>query len=469
MKIILLVPDGVGVRNYLYSSFTSNLIHRGNEVLIYHKLSESAIQEIKKSKPEITNFETIPDFIENPKVRLLREALAYARLLRNEKTLKNSTILKFWNPSKKGFKKKTLYFLAEFLGFILSKSYSFIRKGDYLYEKELSKSSTVAFIKNTLLDFKPDFILNLHQRSPLTSPIISAAENLQITTATVIFSWDNVPKARLISRYDYYYVWSELMKNQLLQLYPEILTSQIQITGTPQFEFYGDDNLYEERKLFLNTYGLDENKKIICFSGNDLSSPYDAVYLNDICEELVKLDENSRPQILFRRCPVDMSDRFDTVLNKYKEFVFSIDPDWKTGKEVADSFSTIYPTTNDNKLLVNTVKHSDLVINLGSTMAHDFAILDKPCLYLNYDPVDESKFKVKDVFNFEHFRSMDHIEAVGWIHAKNEISSKIIEAITIPEKVGKERKEWLKRIVLHPIGGSSNKLIEKILECISVS
>ena len=30
-------------------------------------------------------------------------------------------------------------------------------------------------------------------------------------------------------------------------------------------------------------------------------------------------------------------------------------------------------------------------------------------------------------------------------------------------------EEWLKRIVLHPIGGNSNKLIEKILECISVS
>jgi hypothetical protein len=164
-----------------------------------------------------------------------------------------------------------------------------------------------------------------------------------------------------------------------------------------------------------------------------------------------------------------MSDRFDTTLNKYKEFVFSIDPDWKTGKEVTDSFNTIYPTTNDNKLLVNTVKHSDLVINLGSTMAHDFAILDKPCLYLNYDPVDESKFKAEDVFNFEHFRSMDKIDAVGWINTKNEISNKISEALTIPEKVGKDRKEWLKRIVSDPIDGNSNKLIEKILECISVS
>ncbi|WP_343330104.1 hypothetical protein [Polaribacter staleyi] len=469
MKILILVPDGVGVRNYLYSSFTSNLIKAGNEVLIYHKLSESAIQEIKKSKPEITNFEVIPDFIEKPKARLLREALAYARLLRNEKTLKNGTILKFWSPSKKGIKKKILYFLAEFSGFILSKSYSLIRKGDHLYEKELSKSSTIEIIKNTLLDFKPDFILNLHQRSPLTSPIISAAKKLQISTATVIFSWDNVPKARLISRYDYYYVWSDLMKNQLLQLYPEILTSQIQITGTPQFEFYGDKNLYEERNIFLNKYGLDIDKKTICFSGNDLSSPYDAVYLNDICEELFKLDEKIRPQILFRRCPVDMSDRFDIILNKYKEFVFSIDPDWKIAKEEGDSFTSIYPSTNDNRLLVNTVKHSDIVINLGSTMAHDFAILDKPCLYLNYDPVDHSKFKVEDVFNFEHFRSMNHLEAVGWIHSKNEISNRISEVLQNPEKVGKERKEWLKRIVLHPIEGNSNKLIEKILECTSVS
>ena len=48
MRILILVPDGVGVRNYLYSSFTSNMINAGNEVLIYHKLSESAIQEIKK-------------------------------------------------------------------------------------------------------------------------------------------------------------------------------------------------------------------------------------------------------------------------------------------------------------------------------------------------------------------------------------------------------------------------------------
>lgn len=463
MKVILLVPDGVGVRNYLFSNFTSNLLKEGNEVLVYHNLSESAIEEIKINKPEINNFEKIPDFIESPKARLLRETLAYARLLRNEKTLKNNTILKFWSPSKKGFKKKTLYFIAEVLGYLLSKSYLLIKKADRFYEKEVSKSKSSKSTEKLLVDFKPDIVLNLHQRAPITSPIITAAKKNRITTATVIFSWDNVPKARLISRYDYYFVWSNLMKNQLLELYSEIIPTQVKISGTPQFEFYSYANLYEDRKVFLNKYGLDENKKTICFSGNDISSPYDAVYLKDICEEISKIDKNRRPQILFRRCPVDMSDRFDIVLKKYKDFVFSIDPDWKTGKVNGDSFATIYPTINDNRLLVNTVKHSDLVINLGSTMAHDFAILDKPCLYLNYDPVEDSKFKVEDVFNFEHFKSMEDLEAVGWINKKNEIYNKIFEGLDTPEKVGKERKEWLRRIVFHPTNKNSDQLLNLIL------
>ena len=463
MKVILLVPDGVGVRNYLFSNFTSNLLKEGNEVLVYHNLSESAIEEIKINKPEINNFKKIPDFIESPKARIIRESLAYARLLRNEKTLKNKTILKFWSPSKKGFKKKTLYFIAEVLGYLLSKSYLLIKKADRFYEKEVSKSKSSKSTENLLVDFKPDIVLNLHQRAPITSPIITAAKKNSITTATVIFSWDNVPKARLISRYDYYFVWSNLMKNQLLELYSEIIPTQVKISGTPQFEFYSYANLYEDRKVFLNKYGLDENKKTICFSGNDISSPYDAIYLKDICEEISKIDKNRRPQILFRRCPVDMSDRFDIVLKKYKEFVFSIDPDWKTGKVDGDSFATIYPTINDNRLLVNTVKHSDLVINLGSTMAHDFAILDKPCLYLNYDPVEDSKFKVEDVFNFEHFNSMKDIEAVGWINGKNEIYNKIFEGLDTPEKVGKERKEWLRRIVLHPTNNNSDQLSNLIL------
>lgn len=464
MKILILVPDGVGVRNYLFSSFTSGLLKTGNEVLIYHKLSKSAINEIKKNKPEIKNFKEIPNFVEKPKARLFRELLTYARLLRNEKVLQNKTILKFWNPSKKGVKKKFLYFISEMLGSVFSKSYLFIKKGDKLYENEISKSKMIKQVKATLLNYNPDIVLNLHQRSPLTAPIITEARNLNFKTATVIFSWDNVPKARLISRYDYYYVWSELMKNELKLLYPEILNSQINIVGTPQFEFYFNEEFYYTKDCFFKTYNLDLNKKTLCFSGNDSSSPYEANYLNDICEELMKLDDNKRPQLIFRRSPVDKSDRFDEILNKYKELVVSIDPDWRVEKGNDASFSSSYPSYNDIKLLVNTIKYSDLAVNLGSTMALDAAVLDKPCLYLNYNPTINPNFKVEDVYEFQHFRSMNNIEAVGWINNKNEISSKIIEGLNYPNKVAKDRKEWLNKIIKHPLEKNSINLANLIIE-----
>ena len=160
--MILLVPDGVGIRNYIFSSFIRNFIKDGNEVLVYHSISKFAIEEIQMNKSEIRDFKEIPDFKEKFIARLLRESIAYARILINIKKLNNITILKFWSPSKNGFKKKILYFLAEILGVILSNSYSLILKADTLYEKEIVKNKTTELIKKTLLDYQPDIILNLH-------------------------------------------------------------------------------------------------------------------------------------------------------------------------------------------------------------------------------------------------------------------------------------------------------------------
>ena len=108
MKILIIVPDGVGVRNYLYSSFVDYLNDGKHEIILYHKISNSAIKEIQKHKPFLNNFEEIPHFVENFKARLLRESIAYARLLQNIDVLNNKSIAMFWNPNKKGFKKKTV-------------------------------------------------------------------------------------------------------------------------------------------------------------------------------------------------------------------------------------------------------------------------------------------------------------------------------------------------------------------------
>jgi hypothetical protein len=165
---------------------------------------------------------------------------------------------------------------------------------------------------------------------------------------------------------------------------------------------------------------------------------------------------------LVRRCPVDKSDRFDEVLKKYKSFIFPIDPDWRLGSNHSNSFSITYPSYNDLQLLVNTIRHCDAVINFGSTMAHDFAVFQKPCLYLNYDPINNSVYKVEDVYKFQHFKSLDELDAVGWINHKNEIIEKIKQVIENPNQVGKDKKVWMKKIVKYPLQDCSENLAKTI-------
>jgi hypothetical protein len=470
MKIVLLVPDGVAVRNYIYSDFIKELHQANFEVILYHQIPIPALQEIQNIQGDfISEYRIIPNFKEGILSRIARESCAYARLLYNAKTLKNKTILQFWNGNSTSYKRVLLLRISELLGLCISKRYSWILKIEKEYDASILNNSATKLVETELAKLKPDYILNLHQRAVTTAPIIAAAKNLKIKNGTVIFSWDNIPKARLISRYDSYFVWSDLMKLELETVYPEIKSINIKVVGTPQFEFYFNDKFQLTKQDFFATYNLDSNKRTVCFSANDASSPYEAQYLEDLCEEISKIEEVNQPQILFRRCPVDLSSRFDSVMNKYPNLLFPIHPDWRIASSDQNTFTEIYPSFLDIGLLVNTVLHSDVVVNLGSTMAHDFAVFNKPCLYLNYDPIENSSFKVKDVFDFQHFRSMQNLNAVGWINSKEEFQDKIQRAINNPENTGEDRMQWIQKIVRHPLQNNSSTLANEIITlCTSV-
>lgn len=466
MKILFLVPDGVGIRNYLYSNLINELVAKGFEIQLYHKVSQAALEEIENTNKNILKKHIkLPNFKESFYLRLLRESSAYARLLFFSKTLKNESIKYFWSKKNKSLKLKAFYKFCELLGWLLSLNYSFIRIFENQYEKKIK--STVSY-KNALQDLKkikPDYILNLHQRAPITSPVIVAAKTLGIKNSTVIFSWDNVPKGRLICRFQTYYVWSQLMKDQLCLLYREITPKDVFVVGSPQFEFHKREEFRLTKEVFFKEYNLDVNKKTICFSGDDVkTSPFDQYFLSDLCESLEKFPENERPQIIFRRCPVDFSDRFNKVIEKYKNIITVINPDWKVEKDSdKNSFSLVYPSFNDLKLLVNTCLHSDLVINLGSTMAHDFAVHNKPCLYLNYNPKKDKFWSVSNIYKFEHFRSMKELNTVGWVNQKSDFYPLIKKALGEPNLVGKDRNIWLQKIINHPLENNATLLAETII------
>ena len=166
--------------------------------------------------------------------------------------------------------------------------------------------------------------------------------------------------------------------------------------------------------------------------------------------------------IIFRRCPVEFSNRFDNVLTKYSNLIIPINPKWE---KKADSWNTIFPTKADLILQINTIGHSELVINLGSSMVFDFAAFDKPCGFINYDVpnADFPNWSVKKIYNYIHFRSMPTKDSVFWINNPDEIETVVGKMMSEESSnVVDNAKKWFEKINQHPPQIASERIWDAI-------
>ena len=456
--ILFLIPDGVGIKNYLYSDVVKYLKAHHN-ITIWSPLPKSAFHNAEQLHDIKFGYKQLSLKTENIKTRLYREATTFARLIHNTKLKQNPTIMTNWRRPNYSFKIKVLYRLAELLGRYISNNYKRILR----FEAKSRTNIPEMLIQNYVKDLKalqPISIFITHQRVPGLMPICIAAKRLGIKTATVIFSWDNLPKARLSVKTDTYLVWSQWMKDEMKDYYPEIPQENVILVGTPQFEFYLDSNRISDRNIFAATYNLDAEKVWICFSGDDITtSPHDDLFLNDVLEALYIMKE--KVEVIFRRCPVDFSDRYDDVLKQYADFVIPIDPIWNVQSQTG--WEGFFPMYDDINMQVNLASHCAMVINLGSTMAHDFTTHGKPCLYLNYNPSEQSGWSTKIIYKFQHFRSMENLDAVGWINSKTEIKDIASKVISNSKSIAKDKEKWMQKVVLHPLHLSSKNIAKAIV------
>ncbi|WP_309609234.1 hypothetical protein [Flavobacterium sp.] len=454
-KLLLIFPDGVGIRNYLYSRVFKNTKF---DLILFHNFDSQSITEIKKNTT-ILNEITIPEYKESIKEKFLRELICLARLKYNSEITKNKSLLTNWNWNQKTFSKKIFYKTIEAIS-IFYKKYSNILKLEIRYQKAIRKNIFYKEIKSILEKENPLGIFCSHQRGLKMATIFAAAADLAIPTSTVIYSWDNLPKARLALRADQYLVWSDFMKKEMKLYYPEISQDKVIVTGTPQFEFYENKDNIIDKEIFYKNYNLDFNKKVICFSGNDeKSSPDDPKYLEDVAKEIANSGFENKYQILFRRCPVDLSGRFDKVIHKYAGLIKEATPLWYFND--AKNWTTIYPTFEDVKLLASTAFYSDVVINVGSTMAFDFAMYDKPCIFIHYDQEEklDVRWSTETIYQFQHFRSMPNKKAVIWLDNKREIIDKIEKALSLNHN---EHMDSWKKIVLGDYQNASSSILKNI-------
>ena len=301
------------------------------------------------------------------------------------------------------------------------------------------------------------------QRATQSIGALLAAKDLGIPTLTFVYSWDNVPKAMQLVETDYYCVWSDLMKKEMQQYYPFVKENQLIVTGTPQFEPHYDKSLLQTRAAFFAQYNLDTAKKYICFSGDDeTTSPLDQYYLEDLAHAVRALNvKGYRLGIIYRKCPVDTTNRYDAVIEANKDIIAVIDPLWKA---IGKNWNEVFPTKADLQLLHNVCAHSELVTNVCSSTVFDFVAHDKPCIYYNYEQ-PQLKKGIRDIgqnYKYVHFRSMPSPEAAIFCTDKSQLESQIEAILKGNLSNVPEGKKWYSIVA----GKTPTQASEKIWDAI---
>jgi len=461
-KIFIFLPDGVGLRNFAFTKFREIGLLKNYEIIYWN----NTLFPLKEN----LNFEEVK--IKNHKINPLTIIFARARK-RIELNIFDKkfseTVYNTYNfpQSYRGFKNAFKSFLVDVLVLFLSnnKGLNFVRGSIKKLER---RSAKYKYCKSQLKQNKPDFIFCTNQRPTQAIAPILAAQYLEIPTATFIFSWDNLPKATTLVETDFYFVWSDYMKHELVKYYPYIKQKQVFVTGTPQFESHFDKHLIQTKVSFFKQNNLDINKKYICFSGDDIvTSPLDQFYLEDLAKSVKALNNKGyNLGVIYRKCPVDFTNRYDAVIDKYKEVIIPINPLWKP---VGKNWNEIMPSKEDFKLQVNICEHTEFVANIASSMVFDFVIHNKPCLFFNYEQ-PQLKKGVRDIgqnYNYIHFRSMSSQNAALWCTDKKELTTTVKKIIDNQLSNVKEGRKWFEIVGgKQPTQASINcwNAIDKILK-----
>mgnify|MGYP005989499341 CR=1 FL=1 len=455
--IFLLIQAGYSAKNFILSGF---LNQEKAKVTLWSD------QNYLKKYNINNELVLLPKHTYNRKVNFFKKLKNKSELSYFSKRFKNKNYFSYLSKienKKTSLKVKIIDRITSLLSIFYS-SEKGIQNLDSPFFKVIRKTNYYKACKKQLEAKKPTIVFCTHQRATAAIAPILAAQDLGIRTICFIHSWDNIPKGLQLVKADEYFVWSDYMKKEMLEHYSFINALKIKVTGTPQFTMHLDNAYRLDRKTFFEMFNLPIQKKYILFSGNDrTTSPNDPIYLNDLAKSVEELNlATNNYHILFRPNPIDKNEGFRTVLEQYKNIITEIKPEWFGSDKML--WNQGGPNKKDVTLMINTIFHSDLLVTMGSTMAIDAAILNKPSCYINYDVESNFNWSVKMAYNFIHFNIIKDIKPLFWIDERNKFKETIKEALINPNKTKNDREVWINRVTKTPIEETKHRMWNYLID-----
>jgi hypothetical protein len=267
---------------------------------------------------------------------------------------------------------------------------------------------------------------------------VRVAHEMGIKTAGFVFSWDNLTsRSRIMEPYDYYFVWHEGMRQQLLEIYPEIPTEHVHVTGTPQFDFHFKEEFWLSREELAAQIGFDPARSFVFYTtGIDAHFPEEHRTVQLVIDILRELPE--KPQLVVRTYVKGTSDEMQALAAQNLPDVYfpdvAWDPEW------------FVPAYEDQAVYTSLLRECAVGINAASTVSLELMMHNKPVINLGFDPpgsVLAHAYRYERHIEFDHYRPVAESGGVMVARSADDMREMLKASFRRPEEQASQRRKLL--------------------------
>jgi hypothetical protein len=433
LRIIVTILDGLHYRYLVDTGILEEILTHNVEMLVL-------------TTPELKNKLTAAGLKNNLKFKvqeLETVHLTFAQRLHlflvNNSNKKLSGTLNVKNELKRKTKKIS-YFASKIVSVFAS---SFL-------SSPILKLSGVAFhsayYEAILKTFQPDLIVfSTPGQKPDDLPLLYECLKKKIKNISPVYSWDNLTaKGPFIFNVNRLIVWNDIMKNEAIEFHG-YKSEDVITAGVPVFDRYtviiNEDS--GEKETFLNSLGV--NSSIPTITIATIPVIYFGKCHFTLAERILTfMDSGKLPQcnILLRPHPLDGTDY--TPLNNRK----NIFVDYYGSAPDRNSLTKWVPREDNIAHLARTMKYSNVVINIASTITIDAACFDTPVINIAYDMKEHEEEYMGSIaryYQYTHYSHVVRVNAADLVKSDEELLKSLNAYLRDPSIKRKERLELVKQ------------------------
>jgi len=454
--IVLVVPRGEAVRNFLYSDTLPALAEQARVTVLSVVEDESLIGRCREFTEDILPLPHFPSRRWVARLRTLTDS-AHDRWLWSE-VAKNNWELRDRRAAEQGKRLQRLGVKVASRALAFRPALRVLTRMEQIFSV---RGEGAEYFRKLFEEIEPDIVFNCSHIHGIAGEMpLKAAKTMGIATAGFIFSWDNLTsRSRIFVPYDYWLVWHEGMKRKLVDIYTEIDPGTVIVTGTPQFDYHFDPRFELSREELCATIGLDPARPFVLYTaGIDNHFYEEHLHVERVAMLLDNMGLEPKPQLVVRTYVKGTSAEMKALaVRGLPHTVFPPvlwDESWQT------------PRFEDLPIYSGLLRHCALGINAASTVSLELMIFDKPIINLDYDPPGSNLpwcMGYQRHIRFDHFKPVAESGATMVARSDEDMAAMLLAGLETPSWGREQRRTFLNRFFGDVLDGRAGKRIAETL------